>query len=187
MKFPTLLILCIFKLIRASDDFYSLEAIDIDGNPFPFSSLRGKVALIVNVASQCGFTNTYADLQRLKDILGDEGSLFEVIGFPCNQFGQQEPGSNAEIKRFAVDRYKVDFPLMSKVEVIGENAHPVWRFLSRESGLEPGWNFYKYLMDHEGNLVKAEPAQTNVEKMFNTIEKAISKAKAAKDHIKQEL
>jgi glutathione peroxidase len=121
------------------------------------AEFRGKVLLIVNVASQCGFTPQYEGLEKLQKKLGDRG--FTVLGFPCNQFGKQEPGDAEEIKSFCKLNYDVSFPLFKKLEVNGAGAHPLYRFLKKE---RPGllgtqaikWNFTKFLVDKNGQVVE---------------------------------
>ena len=136
---------------------HDFEAQDITGTWRSLGDYRGKVLLIVNVASRCGFTPQYAGLEALQQKYGDRG--FSVLGFPCNQFGAQEPGDEAEIQAFCRTTYEVSFPLFAKVEVNGANAHPVYRHLKGE---RPGllgteaikWNFTKFLVDREGQVVK---------------------------------
>lgn len=132
---------------------FDIEATTIDGQPRKLGDYAGKVMLIVNVASRCGFTSQYAGLEALYRKFGDRG--FVVLGFPCNQFGAQEPGSEKEIASFCSANYDVTFPLFGKLDVNGETAHPLYRLLKREA---PGilgseaikWNFTKFLVDREG-------------------------------------
>ena len=128
----------------------------LDGSPYPLAQLAGKVILVVNVASRCGFTPQYTGLEALYLDLGPAG--LEILGFPCNQFGQQEPGDAEEIARFCSLDYPVTFPIMAKCEVNGEQAHPFYQWLKREKpgllGLENiKWNFTKFLIDRDGNVV----------------------------------
>jgi glutathione peroxidase len=131
----------------------------LDGQPLSLSYFRGRVLLIVNTASLCGFTPQYAGLEALYRTYRDRG--FEVLGFPCNQFGDQEPGTEAGIAAFCSKNYGVTFPLFAKIDVNGPNAHPLYRFLKKE---KPGvfgifglrairWNFTKFLVDRSGNVV----------------------------------
>ena len=161
------------------DEFYSLKATDILGkHVVEFDSFRGKVLLIVNVASECGFTDShYKELQRLQEILGHD-DRFLVLGFPCNQFGGQEPAENHEILDFVTKKYSVDFPMFGKVNVIGSNAHPIWKHLVDQSGVAPEWNFYKYLVSHTGKVVHVYSPKTSVKSIFNSIESLV---KAARD------
>ncbi|MBN3002706.1 glutathione peroxidase [Chromobacterium alkanivorans] len=139
---------------------YDFSAARIDGSEQPLSAYAGQVALVVNTASECGYTRQYAGLQDLQRHLGGRGLV--VLGFPCNQFGGQEPGGEAEIERFCRTRFEVDFPLFAKVEVNGPNAHPLWRWLTQADSTHPHpvkWNFTKLLIDAKGRVVKRyEPA-----------------------------
>jgi glutathione peroxidase len=136
---------------------YDFQARTIDGKELSFSDYRGKVLLIVNVASQCGFTPQYQGLEDLYKKYHESGFL--VLGFPCNQFGGQEPGRETEIKNFCETKFGVTFPLFEKIEVNGEKAHPLYQFLTQS---KPGilgtegikWNFTKFLIDRRGNPVK---------------------------------
>jgi glutathione peroxidase len=127
----------------------------IDGTETDLADYDGKVVLIVNTASQCGFTSQYAGLQELHDTFADRG--FAVLGFPCNQFGAQEPGDEAEIASFCDRSFGVTFPMFAKVDVNGEDAHPLFEWLKQEkSGLLGGaikWNFTKFLVDGSGQVV----------------------------------
>jgi len=136
---------------------YDISARDITGAERPLAEYRGKVLLVVNVASRCGFTPQYTGLEALYRKYHDRG--FEVLGFPCNQFGSQEPGSEAEISTFCSTTYDVSFPLFAKVDVNGADAHPLYRLLKGE---KPGilgteaikWNFTKFLVNRQGEVVK---------------------------------
>jgi glutathione peroxidase len=145
---------------------YDFRAASIDGPEVPLESYRGNALLVVNVASRCGFTPQYRGLEQLYEKYRDRG--FVVLGFPCNQFGQQEPGSESEIKTFCETQFAVKFPLFAKIDVNGPNTHPLFEFLKK---VKPGlfgtkrikWNFTKFLVDRQGNPVKryspkAEPA-----------------------------
>jgi len=136
---------------------YDIEATTINGDPVSLGEYRGKTLLIVNVASQCGFTPQYAGLEGLYRKYKDRGLL--VLGFPCNQFGRQEPGSEDEIKRFCESTYGVTFPMFAKIDVNGPQTHPLYRFLkSARSGLfgtgAIKWNFTKFLVSPEGEVVR---------------------------------
>jgi len=136
---------------------YDFKAINISGTDENFSTYQGKVLLIVNVASKCGFTNQYKDLEELYQTYKDKGLV--ILGFPCNQFGSQEPGNDEEIKNFCSLNYDVTFPLFKKIDVNGDNAHPLYRFLKKAA---PGilgsesikWNFTKFLVDRNGLPIK---------------------------------
>jgi glutathione peroxidase len=136
---------------------YDFSARDIDGNEQPLSKFEGEALLIVNVASKCGFTPQYTGLEELQKTYHDKG--FEVLGFPCDQFGHQEPGDEAEIKNFCSLTYDVSFPMFAKIDVNGSNTHPLYEWLKKEkSGLlgigAIKWNFTKFLVDREGNVIK---------------------------------
>ncbi|MBI3439618.1 MAG: glutathione peroxidase [Proteobacteria bacterium] len=135
---------------------YDFTARDIDGNERSLLEFRGKLLLIVNVASQCGFTPQYKGLEELHRKYADKG--VEVLGFPCNQFGKQEPGDAAEIKDFCSTMYDVTFPVFAKIDVNGAQAHPLYNYLTREKGgglLGRGikWNFTKFLIGRDGHVL----------------------------------
>ncbi len=142
--------------------FYDIAIRGIDGTENLLGTLRGKLTLAVNVASQCGLTPQYAGLEQLHRELRDEN--FTVVGFPCNQFAGQEPGSEAEIIAFCETRYGVSFPLSTKLEVNGENRHPVYRFLTAGGagglGGDISWNFEKFLIGRDGRVLKRYPPET---------------------------
>lgn len=149
-----------------------------NGQTQKLSDYRGKVLLIVNTASQCGFTPQYAGLQHLYQELGPEG--FEVLAFPCNQFGQQEPGSNTDIQQFCDLKFNVSFPLFAKVEVNGQHAAPLYQYLKDQA---PGilgsksikWNFTKFLVDKQGKVVKRYASTTKPDAMRADIQALLSK------------
>lgn len=157
-KYITILVL-LFLSIHFSygqKTLYDFKVKDIDNKEFDFSTLKGKKVLIVNVASKCGFTPQYAQLEELYKKYKDKG--FVVIGFPANDFEQQEPGSNEDIKKFCTGNYGVTFPMMSKISVTGKNKAPIYKWLTEKS--ENGklnskvlWNFQKYFIDENGKLV----------------------------------
>ncbi|AIE73747.1 MULTISPECIES: glutathione peroxidase [unclassified Synechocystis] len=166
---------------QANNTIYGFSANALDGSPVALRNFEGKVLLVVNTASQCGFTPQYQGLQALQDRFGDRG--FTVLGFPCNQFGQQEPGGPGEIRSFCETRYGVTFPLFAKVEVNGPNAHPLFRFLTEAS---PGmaipflgsatdikWNFTKFLVDCQGKVVKRYGSMTKPDEIAADIEKLL--------------
>jgi glutathione peroxidase len=136
--------------------FHSLTAKTIDGNAFDFSTLKGKKVLIVNTASECGFTPQYETLEKLYQTY--KAKNFVIIGFPANNFGSQEPGSNTQIKEFCKKNYGVSFQMMEKISVKGDDIHPVYQWLTKKS--ENGksdysvrWNFEKFIIDENGNLI----------------------------------
>ena len=131
---------------------YEFRVKDIDGSEVDLSSYKGKVILIVNVASACGFTPQYEGLQDLFERYKDKG--LEILAFPCNQFGSQEPGSNEQIKTFCEDKYSVTFKLFDKVDVIGDHASPLFNYLNEVAGRDIKWNFTKFLFDQNGNFIK---------------------------------
>lgn len=140
----------------AMENFHDLSAKTIEGATYDFAKLKGKRVLIVNTASRCGFTPQYADLEQLHKQFGDDD--FVILGFPCNQFGFQEPGSAGDIASFCKKNYAVSFQMMEKVDVRGSDAHPVYQWLcdKARNGVEDhkvAWNFHKFLVDEEGRLV----------------------------------
>ncbi|CAI4065024.1 hypothetical protein SKDZ_09G1990 [Saccharomyces kudriavzevii ZP591] len=157
-------------------EFYKLAPIDKKGQPFPFDQLKGKVVLIVNVASKCGFTPQYKELEALYKSYKDQG--FTIIGFPCNQFGHQEPGSDEEIAQFCQLNYGVTFPIMKKTDVNGGNEDPVYKFLkSQKSGMLGlrgiKWNFEKFLIDKKGKVHERYSSLTKPSSLSETIEELL--------------
>ena len=145
----------------------------IDGKPAPLSAYQGKVVLIVNVASRCGFTPQYAGLEALYEKYKDRG--FVILGFPANNFGGQEPGTNEEIKTFCSSKYNVTFPMYSKISVKGDDKAPLYQFLTAATGSEIQWNFTKFLVDKNGKVVaRFEPKVTpESPEVTEAIEKAL--------------
>jgi len=140
----------------STDTIYSFKLKDIDGRPVALSRYEGKVLLVVNVASECRFTHQYANLQRLYMKYRDRG--FVVLGFPTNDFGRQEPGTDAEIKEFVTDQYNIMFPMFSKISAKGKDIHPLYQCLTspQTSGAFAGpvtWNFNKFLIDKDGTTI----------------------------------
>jgi glutathione peroxidase len=156
---------------------FDFDATALDGNPVALSRYQGKVLLVVNTASECGFTPQYKGLEELHRRYGERGLV--VMGFPCNQFGKQEPGSEAEIGAFCEKNYGVSFPMFAKVEVNGDDAHPLFKFLKGEA---PGvlgteaikWNFTKFLVDKDGKVYKRYAPQTKPEELGSDIEKLLA-------------
>ena len=147
-----------------------------DGSDLDLSAYAGKVLLIVNTASKCGFTPQYEGLEALHRDYADKG--FEVLGFPCNQFGHQEPGDAEEIASFCTLTYDVTFPVLGKVEVNGSDADPLWNHLkAQQSGVLGSkaikWNFTKFLVDREGNVVSRHGSATKPEQLRRDIEKLL--------------
>ena len=156
---------------------HDFSATDIDGQPRALAEYRGKVLLIVNVASQCGFTPQYAGLEKLWREYGPRGLV--VLGFPCDQFGHQEPGDEGEIKQFCSLRYDVGFPMFAKVEVNGHGAHPLWKWLKEQKGGLLGidaikWNFSKFLVGRDGRVLKRYAPKDPPESLVGDIEAALA-------------
>jgi glutathione peroxidase len=157
---------------------YDFQAPALDGKPVDLAQYRGKVLLIVNTASKCGFTPQYQGLETLYRELRERGHGFEVLGFPCDQFGHQEPGTEAEIGAFCEQNYGVSFPMFAKVEVNGDGAHPLWQHLKGEA---PGvlgteaikWNFTKFLIGPDGKVVHRYAPQTKPEDIADEIEQVL--------------
>ena len=155
---------------------YDFSAQGIDGKPVALADYRGKVLLIVNTASECGFTPQFAGLEKLWEEYASRG--LAVLGFPCNQFGHQDPGSDGEIASFCATNYGVSFPMMSKIEVNGSGAHPLYKWLTAEA---PGllgtkaikWNFTKFLVDREGTVVERYAPNVAPEKIAPDIERLL--------------
>ena len=164
----------------ADSSIYDFEAVSIEGKPAQLASQRGKVMLIVNTASACGFTPQFAGLETLWETYRDKGLV--VLGFPSNEFGGQDPGSDGEIASFCELNYGVSFPMMSKVKVNGADAHPLWKWLTAEA---PGilgsksvkWNFTKFLVGRDGKVLKRYAPTDKPESITADIEAAL----AAKD------
>jgi len=147
----------------AGEDIYQFKVNDISGKEFDLASLKGKKVMIVNTASECGLTPQYEQLQALYDEF--KGKNFVVVGFPSNDFANQEPGSNADIAAFCSKNYGVNFPMMEKISVKGESMHPLYQFLTSKAknGIEENkveWNFQKYLINEKGHLDKVLSPQT---------------------------
>lgn len=136
-----------------STDFFKIKVKDLSEKPFDLNSLKGKVTLIVNTASKCGYTVQYKELQELYDKYKGDG--LQIIGVPCNQFGGQEPGTAEEIENFCEMNFGVRFPLLSKLDVNGENRHELYNYLISNSGSNEDikWNFEKFLIDKQGNVI----------------------------------
>lgn len=157
-----------------SSGLWTLRANDLDGDDVDLSGYRGKVALVVNVASECGATPQYRELQALYDALEPRG--FVVLGFPSNEFGGQEPGSPEEIRAFCTAEYGVTFPLFEKVSVrAGAEQSPVYEYLASETGATPTWNFCKYLVNREGEVLAFFPTKVtpNSPELVRAIEAAL--------------
>ena len=159
------------------EDIYQFTCLDIAGNDVSLIDYAGQVLLVVNTASQCGFTPQYDELEALYLQYSKRG--FSVLGFPCNQFGLQEPGSNAEIQNFCTHVHRISFPMFSKIEVKGQHQHPLYQWLTSQ---KPGiagtlnikWNFTKFLVDGQGQVVARFAPITRPEKIAGRIEKILS-------------
>jgi glutathione peroxidase len=151
---------------------YDFSAKSLAGEETPLKRFEGKVLLIVNTASACGFTPQYKGLEALQQKYGARG--FSVLGFPCNQFGRQEPGSAAEIGQFCASNYAVSFPMFDKIDVNGGNAHPLYQYLRHEKsgllGSSIKWNFTKFLIDRLGKVVARHAPTTTPESLIRDIE-----------------
>jgi len=159
-----------------STSVYDFQAVSIDGQPADLASQRGKVLLIVNTASACGFTPQFAGLEQLWQAYKDRGLV--VVGFPSNEFGGQDPGSNDEIATFCQRNYGVSFPMMAKVKVNGSDAHPLWQWLKAQA---PGvlgtegvkWNFTKFLVSRDGHVLKRYAPTDKPQAIAEDIEAAL--------------
>ncbi|KAI5065211.1 hypothetical protein GOP47_0019906 [Adiantum capillus-veneris] len=161
----------------AAESIYDITVKDMQGKDVSLSAYKGKVLLIVNVASQCGLTTTnYKDLTDLYNKYKDAG--LEVLAFPCNQFGGQEPGTNEEVKAFACTRFNAEFPIFDKVEVNGKNTDPLYQFLKQAKGggifgSFIKWNFAKFLVDRDGQVVERYAPTTSPSKIEGNIKKLL--------------
>ncbi|CAN6164820.1 unnamed protein product [Urochloa humidicola] len=156
---------------------YDYTVKDIDGKDVPLKKFKNRVLLIVNVASQCGLTTAnYTELSHIYEKYKTQG--FEILAFPCNQFGAQEPGSNSQIKQFACTRFKAEFPIFDKVDVNGPNTAPIYKFLKSSAGGFLGdlvkWNFEKFLVDKNGKVVERYPPTTSPFQIEKDIQKLIA-------------
>ena len=155
--------------------FYDLKATSLQGKPINFSDLKDKVVLIVNTASECGFTYQYEGLQKLHEEYADKGLV--IIGFPCNQFGNQEPGDASTIQQGCLINYGVDFLISEKVDVNGENAHPVFQYLKSKKtgffGKNIKWNFTKFLINRHGEVESRFAPVTKPQAIAKKIEKLL--------------
>ena len=148
------------SLVAQSSGFYDFKVKTLEGQEFDFSSLKGKKVMVVNVASKCGLTPQYKDLEEVYEKYQSDN--FVIIGFPANNFMNQEPGTATEIRKFCTDNYGVSFPIMEKISVKGDDMHPVYQWLTSKSkngvrDSEVSWNFQKYLIDENGNLFEVIP------------------------------
>lgn len=173
------ILLLSLSTLRAAPGIYDLPLQDIDGHATSLGVYRGKVLLIVNVASRCGFTPQYAGLEALYQTNKDAGLV--ICGFPCNQFGGQEPGTDAEVKTFCTRKYQVSFPMFHKLEVNGPGRAPLYTLLAGEGSPFPGdirWNFTKFLIGRDGRIVAR--FDSKVTPGSDTVTSAVQAALAAK-------
>lgn len=174
------LILCSSAAIAGDEKTtaYGFSFESIDGKALPLTAFRGKVVMVVNIASFCGFTHQYKNLQKVWDRYRDQGLV--VLGVPSNDFGGQEPGSDSEIKQFCELNYGIDFPMTSKVHVKGPKAHPFYKWAAAEMGAlaKPRWNFHKYILGREGRLVEwfSTPTKPTSKKVTAAIETHLSRS-----------
>jgi glutathione peroxidase len=173
----SLFLMGLFMTTAQAKTAYDFSFQSIDGDVLPLSKFKGQVILIVNTASQCGFTKQYTGLQALWEAYRDKGLV--VLGVPSNDFGKQEPGSEEEIKEFCEVNFNVNFPLSEKEGVSGKDAHPFYQWAKQELGFiaAPKWNFHKYLIDRNGNLVDwfATTTDPNSAKVKDKVEKILAR------------
>jgi len=172
----TAMIFLSVSLMAQKQSFYDFKVKTLEGETFDFSTLKGKKIMVVNTASKCGYTPQFKDLEELYRQYG--GDNFVIIGFPANNFANQEPGTPQEIREFCTRNYGVTFPMMEKISVKGDDIHPVYQWLTQKSkngvmDSEVKWNFQKYLIDENGNLVDVllSKEKPNSEKVINWLNK----------------
>jgi glutathione peroxidase len=182
-KIFVLLALLGTSLMAAEKTVYDFTLNTIDGQPAPLSAYKGKVVLLVNVASKCGYTPQYTALESIYEKYKDRG--FVIVGIPANNFGAQEPGTNQEIKTFCSSKYHVTFPMMAKVSVKGSDITPLYQYLTDKSahpqtGGEIGWNFTKFLVGPDGKVIARFDSKVTPDspEVTSAIEKALSAAKS---------
>ncbi|MEQ8532606.1 MAG: glutathione peroxidase [Imperialibacter sp.] len=158
MKKLLYLLILLSSTAMAQESFYDFKMTSIDGETIDFSKYKGQKVLIVNTASECGYTPQYEDLQALHEQFGGKVT---VLGFPANNFGGQEPGSNLQIAQFCKKNYGVSFQLFEKIDVVGRNTAPLYTWLEKQTGKVPTWNFCKYLIDENGKVVQFFPSAVN--------------------------
>ena len=174
-------LLCVTFGARAADETvtaFDFEFVSIEGEPLTMSEFAGRVVLVVNTASRCGFTHQYSELQAVWDRYREGG--FVLLGIPSNDFGGQEPGTEAEIKDFCEVNFSIDFPMTSKVHVRGDDAHPFYAWAAEELGAAsvPRWNFHKYLIGRDGNLAGwfSTPTRPTSDAIMSAIERELGTA-----------
>jgi glutathione peroxidase len=167
-------ILCLMSSAMFGASVYDFTMKSIDGKPVPLASFKGKVMLVVNVASKCGFTPQYTGLEALYEKYKGQG--FVIAGFPANNFGLQEPGTDEEIKTFCSSKYMVTFPMFSKISVKGEDKAPLYQYLTDANTVPGGeikWNFTKFLVDRNGKIVKRFESAVTPEQIDSAIAEAL--------------
>jgi glutathione peroxidase len=166
--------LCAAALFGAAASVYDFTLNSIDGAPSPLAAYKGKVLLLVNVASKCGFTPQYTQLEAVYEKYKDQGLV--IAGFPANNFGAQEPGTNEEIKTFCSRKYSVSFPMYSKISVKGSDIAPLYEYLTKSTGGDIKWNFTKFLIGKDGTIIARfeSPVKPDDPKVTAAIEKALA-------------
>jgi len=168
-----------------SSSLYDFKIKDISGVDVDFKQFKGKTLLLVNTASQCGQTDAhYKSLKRLHEILSF-GGKFEILAFPCNDFGEQEPWDDKEIEEFVRGHFKAEFKLFPKMKILGSDKHPFWAFVEATSSSPPSWNFGKYLYNQKGEFIKSWDANVSVEDIFEAVRGVIGEEEG--EDVKEEL
>ena len=178
MRGTMLLLFCLMfcaALLAGDKTIYDFTLNSIDGQPAPLSAYKGKVVMLVNVASRCGFTPQYTALESIYEKYKDRG--FVIVGLPANNFGAQEPGTNEEIKTFCTRNYQVTFPMYSKISVKGSGKAPLYKFLTDSAGGEVKWNFTKFLVDGNGKVISRfdSGVEPDSSELIGAVEKALPK------------
>jgi glutathione peroxidase len=165
--------LLVSSSLFAASSIHEFDLNSIEGKPAPLSAYKGKIVLVVNVASRCGYTPQYKGLEALYEKYKDQG--FVIAGFPANNFGSQEPGTNEEIKTFCSSKYNVTFPMYSKISVAGADKAPLYEYLTRTGGGEVKWNFTKFLVGRDGKVIARFESKVDPEspEMVAAVEKAL--------------
>ena len=163
------------SMMFGASNVYDFTMNSIDGTPVPLATFKGKITMVVNVASRCGYTPQYTALEAVYEKYRDEG--FTIVGFPANNFGGQEPGTNEEIKQFCSAKYNVKFPMFSKISVTGDDKAPLYQFLTERNGGDIKWNFTKFLVDRDGKVIKRFESSVTPDspEVISAIENALKK------------
>jgi glutathione peroxidase len=175
MKAAVTLLAMLTSSAFAASNVHEFTLPSIDGAAAPLAAYKGKIVLIVNVASKCGYTPQYAGLEKLYETYKDKG--FVILGFPANNFGAQEPGTNEEIKTFCSRNYNVTFPMYSKISVKGDDEAPLYQFLTSSTGGDIKWNFTKFLIDRDGKIVSRFESKVTPDssELVGAVEKALQR------------